>query len=137
MLIISGILRDKTMVNKLMYNDDTIQNLIKSPKWLRHRIRKRYYKTLGTSVIKSPPVFFWSRWPLFNFCQIKYVTACPVVTTSMKSKKKRPVFTEIFMYKRTYKHSPLFKKQDAHLFEILYLCFYRLGKGLNESKNVM
>ena len=30
------------------------QNSIEVPKMLNQRIRKRYYKTLGTSIIKSP-----------------------------------------------------------------------------------
>ena len=35
-------------------NDQSNQNLHKSSKLLSQRIRKRYYKTLRTSVIKSP-----------------------------------------------------------------------------------
>ena len=36
-----------------MINEVTNQNSIRSPKLLRQPIRKRYYKTLGTSVINS------------------------------------------------------------------------------------
>ena len=35
-------------------NDTTNQNSLQSPKLLNQQIRKRYYKTLGTSVINSP-----------------------------------------------------------------------------------
>ena len=35
-------------------NESTYQNSLKSPKLLSQRIRKRYYKTLGTGVINSP-----------------------------------------------------------------------------------
>ena len=54
---------DKTMADKLIYipNNDTKklrfsvnQNSQRSPKLLSERIRKHYYKTLGTSVINSP-----------------------------------------------------------------------------------
>ena len=33
--------------------ESTIQNLLNSPKFLSQRIKKRYYKTFGISVIKS------------------------------------------------------------------------------------
>ncbi len=36
------------------HNESTNQNLLNSPKFFSQRIRKRYYKTLGTSVINSP-----------------------------------------------------------------------------------
>ena len=44
-------------------NESTNQNSLISPKLLNKRIRKCYYKTLGTSVIKSPmspsSLFIW------------------------------------------------------------------------------
>ena len=79
-----GIYRDKTMANKLLYiHNYDIQNypfcklklgfrtfeyfmnqpIKKSAKLLRQQIRKRYCKTLGTSVIKKahcPPSLFLS-----------------------------------------------------------------------------
>ena len=73
MHIVSGILRDKTIADKLMYipNDD-IQNYpffrillvaqlniptnqnSNSQIVFKQRIKQRYYKTLGTSAINSP-----------------------------------------------------------------------------------
>ena len=44
-------------------NESSNQNSLKSPKLFNKQIRKRYYKTLGTSVIKSPmspsSLFIW------------------------------------------------------------------------------
>ena len=71
---ILGTKRDKTMADKLMYTPNTYtQNSIDYNKWFKslntklneltnqnsikfssQRIRKRYYKTLDTSVINSP-----------------------------------------------------------------------------------
>ena len=61
-----GIYRDKTMVNKLMYIrfsglqlvvetlGHLINQLTKSIKVSKNRLRKLYYEILGTSVINSP-----------------------------------------------------------------------------------
>ena len=37
-------------------NEPTSQNLLKPPKSLSQRMRKRYYKTLGTRVKKNSPL---------------------------------------------------------------------------------
>ena len=50
---------------------ETNQNLLKSPKLVSQRIRKRYYKILGTSVINSPlsPLYKINMYFIIATCQ--------------------------------------------------------------------
>ena len=61
-------------------NDPTNQNSLKSPKLINQQIRKRYYKTLGTSIINSLSLEFetiqkWSHTTRKNIA-ISFVLMC-------------------------------------------------------------
>ena len=54
--------RLQLVVRTLNLINQQIKIQLKSPKLLSQLIRKRYYKTLGTSVINSPmPSLLWTR----------------------------------------------------------------------------